>query len=70
MKIVELLNSLKMPITNEESDLLKKFDDIREINKRELNEREQYIANKLVERDVLTRRNQNGKIAYTKKIRS
>ena len=69
MRILELLSGIDVPITNEESDLLNKFTDVLEINKKELNEREQYIANKLVERDVLTRRNQNGKIAYTKKIR-
>jgi hypothetical protein len=69
MRIVELLNTLKMPISNEEADLLDKFATLTEIAKHELNDREQVIANKLVERDVLTRRNNNGKITYTKKIR-
>lgn len=70
MRIIELLNSIKMPITNEESDLLKKFNnDQKIIKKSELSERERHVANKLVERDVLNRKNQDGKIVYTKKIR-
>ena len=69
MRIVELINSLQMPITNEESDLLKKFNDTREVPKRGLSEREQYIAGKLVERDVLIRRKIEGKIVYSERLR-
>ena len=70
MKIVELLNSLQLPITNEESDVLEKFNESEIILKADLNEREQLLANALVNKDVLNRRkNADGKISYTKKIR-
>lgn len=68
MKIVELLNRLQLPITNEEADLLSKFDnDV--VLKSDLNERQQHLANQLVNKDVLVRRNQDGKIIYKKKIK-
>lgn len=68
MKIVELLNRVQLPITNEEADLLAKFDD-GTILKSDLNERQQHLANQLVNKDVLLRRNQDGKIIYKKKIK-
>jgi hypothetical protein len=67
MKIVELLNNLHLPITNEESDLLDQFDEDAIIFKRDLNDRQQILANQLVIKEVLQRKNQNGKIFYTKK---
>lgn len=70
MKIVELVNSkIRLPITNEEADVLSKFSEGQSIARRELNEREVYIANQLVNKDVLTRRNNNGQISYFKKIK-
>lgn len=68
MKIVELINKVQLPITNEEADLLAQFDSEASIAKSELNERQQLIANQLVVKDVLLRRNQDGKIFYKKKI--
>lgn len=70
MKIVELLNSVQLPITNEESDLLNRFDDREMVPRAELNERQQLVANQLVNKDVLLRRNQDGKIFYKKKIKT
>jgi hypothetical protein len=67
MKIVELTNNIKLPITNEEADLLAKFDEGVNIAKNEFNERQQLVANQLVNKDVLLRRNQDGKIFYKKK---
>lgn len=70
MKIVELINSkIQLPITNEEAEVLDKFSEGQSIARRELNEREVYIANQLVNKDVLTRRNNNGQISYFKKIK-
>ena len=69
MKIIELLNHVSLPITNEENDLLKKFTEGAEIQKRELSERERTIANQLVTKDVLLRINENGKIRYKKRIK-
>lgn len=69
MKIVELLNNIQVPITNEQADLLGRFQHESKISKNQLNEREQEIANQLTTQDILLRRNENGTITYTKKIR-
>jgi hypothetical protein len=68
MKIVELLNKIQLPISNEESDLLGVFEDDNEVHKADLTERQVVVANQLVNKDVLLRTNQNGRIIYTKKI--
>ena len=69
MKIVELLNNVQIPLNNEQADLLGRFLHEPKILKNSLNEREQEIANQLTAKDVLLRRNENGQITYTKKIR-
>jgi hypothetical protein len=68
MKIVELLNNVQIGITNEQADLLGRFDHEPEIKKSSLNEREQLIMNQLVMQDIVHRAN-NGQITYKKKIR-
>lgn len=67
MKIIEITNNIKMPITNEEAELLDQFNEGVSIAKNEFNERQQLVANQLVNKDVLLRRNQDGKIFYKKK---
>lgn len=69
MKIIELLNHVQLAVTNEQADVLGRFNNEPEISKNSLNEREQLIANQLTALDILLRRNQNGQITYTKKIR-
>lgn len=69
MKIVELINHVHLPITNEESDVLGKFSLSPEIFKSDLSPREVHLANQLVNKDVLLRKNQDGRIAYKKKIK-
>ena len=70
MKIVELLNNIQVPLTNEEWEVLSKFNDIKIKLKEELDSREQLLANNLVKKDVLTRKKDaDGKLAYIKKIR-
>jgi len=69
MKIVELLNNVQLAITNEQADLLGRFSHEPSLSKNNLNEREQEIANQLTAQDILLRRNNNGQITYTKKIR-
>lgn len=69
MKIIELTNKYLIPLTNEESDLYSKFEDGKSVSKMSLSEREQLIANQLVVKDILIRKNDNGKIAYKKKIK-
>ena len=66
MKIIELLNKVQLPITNEEADLLSKFNEQERISRRELSEREIYIANQLVNKDVLLRKVNDGKTTYSK----
>lgn len=68
MKIVELLNKIRLPITNEEADVLGKFDEGKKIAKEDLSPRHTIIANQLVNKDILFRKNEDGQIYYRKKI--
>jgi hypothetical protein len=68
MKIVELTNKLLLPITNEEAELMEKFVGESTIAKRDLNEREQLLANQLTIKNVLLRKNEAGKLYYQKCI--
>jgi hypothetical protein len=67
MKIIEVTAGLLLSINNEEADLLKKFNDGNSVSRKDLNERQIEIANHLVNKDVLLRTNQAGRIDYTKK---
>jgi hypothetical protein len=67
MKVVEVIPGLSMPLTNEESDLLSKFHEGNSVSRKELNERQIVIANNLVNKDVLYRKNQDGHVTYFKK---
>ena len=67
MKIIEVTGGLHMPITNEESDLLSKLHEGNSVSRKDLNERQIEVANHLVNRDVLYRKNQDGRITYYKK---
>lgn len=66
MKIVEIMGGIRLPITNEEVDLLNHFQDQDSVSKASLTEREQVIANQLVVKSVLYRRHQDGRIEYYK----
>lgn len=68
MKIVELVNYIQLPISNEEADVLAKFRDTSPIAKSELDLREQTVATQLVNKGVLIRKNNNGKVEYFKHI--
>lgn len=70
MKIVELVNYIQLPVSNEEADLLAKFHDKKSITKSDLELREQVIASQLVNKGVLIRKNNNGKIEFFKHINS
>lgn len=69
MKIVELINNVRLTLNNEQADLLGRFTHESKLEKRTLNLREQEIANQLTQQDVLLRRNENGQIYYYKKIK-
>lgn len=64
MKIVEITNQVSVQITNEEAELLKKFKISNSFVKSDLTEHDQLIANQLVNKDLLIRRNQDGQITY------
>lgn len=67
MKIVELIkHGVRMPITNEEAELLSLFTESSTISRRKLTEREIYIANQLVNKDILIRKVTDGKTTYSK----
>jgi len=70
MKIVELVkDNISVAVTNEEVDLIRKIKD-QSILKRDLDEREQVVANNLVNKNVLSRRkNEQGSVIYTKRFR-
>jgi len=69
MKIVEFMSGLQLPITNEEADLIDKFKDTSLlIDKKTLTEREQVIANQLVNKGLLVRHNDDGQIKYRRQI--
>jgi hypothetical protein len=68
MKIVELVNKIRLPITNEEADILGQFDGDKKIAREDLSSRQLVVANQLVNKDVLYRKNEDGKIYYKRKI--
>ena len=67
MKIVELTTKVLLPITNEEHELLARFES-EPLAKNQLDEREQVVANQLTVKDLLLRTNDNGKIYYKKLV--
>jgi hypothetical protein len=68
MKIVELINNIQMPVTNEEADVLSKFDNGQVVLKSELELREQHLASQLVNKGALIRKNNNGQIEFSRQI--
>jgi hypothetical protein len=67
MKIVELVNKIRLPITNEEADVLGQFDGSKRIAKEDLDPRQLVVANQLVNKDVLFRKIEDGKVYYKQK---
>ena len=67
MKIVELVNKIRLPITNEEADVLGQFDGDKRIAREDLSPRQLIVENHLVNKDVLFRKNEDGKVYYKQK---
>jgi hypothetical protein len=67
VKVQGHLREYEVPITNEEYDLLNKITSDHAVPRRELTEREVYLANMLVIKDILHRKNQDGEVTYKKK---
>ena len=70
MKIVELTKNINVAITNEEADMLSQFDEETPVMaKGDMDDRQQHMANQLVNKNLLTRKNENGRIIYKKRAR-
>ncbi len=69
MKIVELINSITIPITNEESDLLSKLAN-ESVSKSDLDLREREVASSLVNKGLVIRKNVDGQIKYYNRSRN
>ncbi len=70
MKIVELTQNINVAITNEEADMLSQFDEQTPVMaKGDMDDRQQHMANQLVNKNLLTRKNENGRIIYKKRAR-
>jgi hypothetical protein len=68
MKIVEVTKQLQVAITNEEADVLLQFDeDTPIVAKGDLNDRQQLMANQLVNKNLLLRIKENGRTVYKKR---
>ena len=70
MRFFEIENKFIIPITNEEAELMARFSVGDTIDKKDLSEREQVIANNLVNKEILLRRKINEKILYKQNKRS
>ena len=68
MRIVELINKVNIPITNEEAEVLDLFEDDTVVQRQDLSPRQVILANQLVNKDILYRKNETGQITYKKKI--
>ena len=70
MKIIEVTDNIQIAISNEEADVLLQFDDeTPTLAKSELSERNQLIANQLVNKNLLLRIKENGRTIYKKRHR-
>lgn len=71
MKIIEISPQVKVAITNEEAEMLAKFDETTpDVARRDLDEREALIANQLVNKNILSRRkDEQGRINYKRRTR-
>ena len=67
MKIIELVNNINVPITNEEAEVLDMFEDEAVIQRQDLSPREVILANQLVNKDILYRKHDSGHTTYKKK---
>ena len=68
MKIIEFTKGINIAITNEEADMLLQFDEDTPVMAISyMNERQQLLANQLVNKNLLSRKNENGRVTYKKR---
>jgi hypothetical protein len=68
MKILELVNTISIAITNEEAEVLDLFEEDTVVQRQDLSPRQVVLANQLVNKDILLRKNETGQITYKKKV--
>ena len=66
MRFVEIATGIQVAVSGEENKLYERIAKAEEgpIRKRDLSEREQYLANQLVNKSMITRRRKNGEIYF------
>lgn len=70
MKIVEVTRNVKVAITNEEADMLSQFDDdTPAMAKSDMDDRQQLLANQLVNKNLLVRTHEDSRITYKRRNR-
>jgi hypothetical protein len=65
MRIVEIENRPSIVLNNEETELFEYIQFRSAVVKKELDPRQQYLVNQLVNKDLVIRRKVNGNITYT-----
>lgn len=65
MKIIELLQRPSVPVTNEELELLDKLRASQTLTKKDLDQRELYLMDQLIHKDLAVRKIKNESIEYT-----
>lgn len=69
MKIKELMPGLNVYVNNEEADFLRKFEDTPEMQKMHIDDRQLVLANQLVNKGLLKRIKQNGRLIFKRTTR-
>jgi|TARA_B110000285_G_C14859323_1_gene483776 hypothetical protein len=64
MRFLEFKKGITVVITNEEQDVLEMLRDEGTVNKTKMSEREQTIANQLVNKNIIVRKKSNEQITY------
>ncbi len=64
MRWLDVAGGLRVPVNNEESEIVAKIDESTEFAKKDLNEREREVARKLVSRGVLNRFSDENRVVY------
>ena len=64
MRFTEFKKGITVAITNEEQDVLEMLRDKGTVNKTKMSEREQTIANQLVNKNIIVRKKSNEQITY------
>lgn len=65
MRIIDLFERPSVIINNEESSLLEYIIANRSVTKEDLNERQQYLVDQLVNKNIIIRRTTNGISTYS-----